>query len=46
MIEAKSGIKGIRFCHASQFLITADTQQIAVEACRQVLRNNGRPVSE
>ena len=46
VIEAKSGIKGIRFCHASQFLITADTQQIAVEACRQVLRNNGRPVSE
>ena len=46
VIEAKSGIKGIRFCHASQFLITADTEETAIAACRQVLRNNGRPVSE
>ena len=45
VIEAKSGIKGIRFCHASQFLITTDTKETAIEACRQVLRNNGRPVS-
>lgn len=45
VIAAKSGLQGIRFCHASQFLITTDTKEIAIEACRQVLRNNGRPVS-
>ena len=42
IIARKSGLEGIRFCHASRFLITADTQEQAVEACRQVLRNNGR----
>ena len=42
VIARKSGLPGIRFCHASRFLITADTQEQAIEACRQVLRNNGR----
>ncbi len=42
VIAQKSGLEGIRFCHASRFLITADTQEQAIEACRQVLRNNGR----
>ena len=45
VIAARSGLSGIRFCHASQFLITADTREQAIEACRQVLRNNGRPVT-
>lgn len=42
VIAQKSGLEGIRFCHASRFLITADTKEQAIEACRQVLRNNGR----
>ena len=42
VIAQKSGLEGIRFCHASRFLITADTKELAIEACRQVLRNNGR----
>ena len=42
VIAQKSGLPGIRFCHASRFLITTDTQKQAIEACRQVLRNNGR----
>ena len=42
VIEQKSGIEGIRFCHASRFLITAKDKETALAACRQVLKNNGR----
>ena len=42
VIEQKSGIPGISFCHASRFLITAQDKDTAIAACRQVLRNNGR----
>ena len=37
---------GLRFCHPSRFLITADDREQAVEACRHALRAAGRPVSE
>ena len=42
VIEARSGLEGISFCHASRFLITAKDKATAVAACRQVLKNNGR----
>lgn len=42
VIAQKSGLTGIRFCHASRFLITADDKDTAIAACRQVLKNNGR----
>ena len=41
VIQAKSGLAGIRFCHASRFLITAEDKETALAACRQ-LRNNGK----
>lgn len=34
-IERVSGIKGLRFCHNSRFLIAADTFEAAMEACRK-----------
>ena len=37
---------GLRFCHPSRFLITADDRDQAVEACRRALRAAGKPVSE
>ena len=37
---------GLRFCHPSRFLITADDKATAIEACRRTLRAAGRPVSE
>ncbi len=42
IIEAKSGIKGIKFCHPNRFLITTDTKQTAIAACMQVLKNYGK----
>ena len=42
VIEARSGLAGISFCHASRFLITAADKQTAVAACRLVLKYNGR----
>ena len=33
-LEARSGLPGLRFCHASRFLITADDKETAIEACR------------
>ena len=42
VIEARSGLEGISFCHASRFLITAKDKPTAVAACRLVLKNNGR----
>src|SRR5699024_9057015 len=41
VIEARSGLAGISFCHASRFLITAADKQTAVAACRLVLKYNG-----
>ena len=35
---------GLRFCHPSRFLVTADDKDQAVEACRWALRAEGRPV--
>ena len=35
----------LRFCHPSRFLVTADDEAAAVEACRRALRAAGRPVS-
>lgn len=32
-----SGIAGLRFCHASRFLITAETKQDALAACRAAI---------
>ena len=29
-----SGLPGLRFCHASRFMITADTNESAIAACR------------
>ena len=37
---------GLRFCHPSRFLITADDKETAIEACRRTLRAAGRKVSE
>ena len=42
VIEQKSGIEGISFCHASRFLITAKDKETALAACRQVLKHIGR----
>ena len=42
VIEQKSGLEGISFCHASRFLITAKDKETALAACRHVLKNNGR----
>jgi uncharacterized UPF0160 family protein len=45
VLRAKSGL-GLRFCHASRFLLTADTREDALAACRMTLRAAGKPVSE
>ena len=37
---------GLRFCHPSRFLITTDTREDAIAACRATLKAAGRPVSE
>ena len=37
VLAKRSGLGGLRFCHASRFLITADTKETALAACRQVL---------
>ncbi len=34
VLEECSGLEGLRFCHASRFLITADSKETAIEACR------------
>lgn len=36
-LPAISGIPGLRFCHAGRFLITADTEAEAIEACRAAM---------
>lgn len=35
---------GLRFCHPSRFLVTADDKEQAIEACRWALRAEGYPV--
>ena len=42
VIEQKSGIPGISFCHASRFLITAKDKETALAACRQEHDMRGR----
>lgn len=37
---------GLRFCHPSRFLITADDKETAIQACRRTLRAAGKPVSD
>ena len=34
-----SGIPGLRFCHNNRFLITAETQEDAVAACKQAMHS-------
>lgn len=46
VLREKSGIPGLRFCHATRFLISTDTQEEAIQACRMTLKMNGRKVSE
>lgn len=36
-LQAASGIAGLRFCHASRFLVTGDTKEAVLAACRQTL---------
>ena len=45
VLRQKSGLS-VRFCHPSRFLITTDTKDDAIAACRLTLKNSGRPVSE
>ena len=45
VLRERSGL-GLRFCHPSRFLVTADDKQTAIEACRRALRAAGKPVSE
>lgn len=40
-LQAASGIDGLRFCHAGRFLVTAGTEEQAVEACRAALEADG-----
>lgn len=37
-LEEISGIAGLRFCHASRFMVTAETKAAALEACRCALK--------
>lgn len=46
VIQEKSGIPGMKFCHAARFLITADTREEAIQACKLTLRLNGRKVED
>ena len=45
VLRERSGL-GLRFCHPSRFLITADDKDQAIEACRRALRAAGKPVSQ
>lgn len=36
-LQRRSGIDGLRFCHASCFLVTGDTREAVLAACRQTL---------
>ena len=45
VLRERSGL-GLRFCHPSRFLVTADDKEQAIEACRRALRAAGKPVSE
>ena len=39
ILEQRSGISGLRFCHVSRFMISADTKQAAIEACQKTLNS-------
>lgn len=36
-LQKRSGIPGLRFCHASRFLVTGETKEAVLEACRRTL---------
>ena len=36
-LENASGIEGLRFCHAGRFLVTGDTEDAVMQACRAAL---------
>lgn len=42
-LQIVSKIKTLRFCHAGRFLITADTLQDAIEACKAAREIQGEP---
>lgn len=37
LLAKRSGIPGLRFCHASRFMITGETKEDILAACRQML---------
>lgn len=39
-LEEVSGIDGLRFCHKGRFLISADTAETCIKACKQARREN------
>lgn len=41
-LKQKSGIESIRFCHNSGFLISANTKQDAIAACRKAMQLAGK----
>ena len=43
ILREKSGL-ALKFCHPSRFLVTAETKEDAIEACRRALRAAGRLV--
>ena len=36
-LEKRSGIPGLRFCHASRFMVTGQTREAVIQACRQTM---------
>lgn len=41
MLQAASGLEGLRFCHAGRFLVTTYTQEQAMAACLAALELSG-----
>ena len=39
-LEKRSGIEGLRFCHASRFLVTGATKEAVLAACRKTMNGN------
>ena len=42
VLAQRSGLSGLRFCHASRFLVTGEDKATVLAACRQVLQAAGR----
>ena len=42
VLAQRSGLPGLRFCHASRFLVTGEDKATVLAACRQVLQSAGR----